>query len=406
MIATGAFVVMALLFILSHQYGNQSLLGFIRWDHLSAFSEAAMIGALADWFAVVALFRHPLGIPIWHTAIIPKRKDEIGRNLANFVETRLLSVENLSHEIERFSAASAAASWLALDENRHRLTEWIGDGLETLVRGFDDGEMRGMVGEVVERRLAALDGASFLSGGLTLLAESGRHEQLIDAGLQRIAEWLPSRRETVREFVQGSVKRTLKWGSVLVPEGVIDKATDRTLEALIQVFMEAAADPNHPLRADISERLTEWIDRLDEDEIWKGKIDEWKAEAISSPKLREMIARLWEEGKEKLLLELQKEDSSTRMYINRAVARFADRLQADTELQATLDERLRSVVITFLDNHHGEIGALIQRIIDSWSGEDLAREMELNLGKDLQFIRLNGTFIGGIVGLIIHLLAG
>ncbi|MCB0711100.1 MAG: DUF445 domain-containing protein [Ignavibacteriae bacterium] len=404
LIATGAFLLMVALFILSHQFGNQSLLFFIRWDHLNAFSEAAMIGALADWFAVVALFRHPLGIPIWHTAIIPKRKDEIGRNLANFVENRLLSVENLSREIERLSIASAAATWLKGEENRNRLSNWLADGLATLVRGFDDSEMRGAVAEVVTRRLTAVDGASLLSSGLNMIVDSGKHHQLIDTGLQRVADWLPSRRETVKEFVEGAVERTLKWGSNLVPDKVIDRATDRTLEALIQVFREAAADPKHPLRADISERIVEWIERLESDVEWREKIDTWKQEAIDSPRLREMIARIWEEGKERLLNDIQEEDSSIRHYISRAVSRFADRLNQDEALRNTLDERLRSVVTTFLNNHHGEIGALVERIIDSWDGDQLANEMELNLGKDLQYIRLNGTFIGGIVGLIIHLL--
>ncbi len=404
LIATGAFLLMAILFIISLQYEGEGLLWVVRWDHLNAFAEAAMIGALADWFAVVALFRHPLGIPIWHTAIIPKRKDEIGRNLANFVETRLLSVENLSCEIERFSAAKAAASWLESKENRGQTTDWLADGLTTLIRGFDDDQMRGIIGDILARRLNSLDGASLLSGGLTMLVESGRHDQLVDTGLHRIAEWLPSRRETVREFVQGTAKRTLKWGNVLVPDRIIDGATDRTLEALIQVFLEAARDPKHPLRADIAERILEWIDRLNTDQELKGKIDEWKAEAIDSPKLRETVARLWEEGKEKLLEELAEPDSTTRGYISHAVDRLAEKLRDDNDLRTQLDERLRSVVITFLNNHHGEIGALVQRTVDSWDGERLAREMELNLGKDLQFIRLNGTFIGGMVGLIIHLL--
>ena len=404
LIATGAFVLMAILFAISLPQGNDSLLFFVRWDHLNAFAEAAMIGALADWFAVVALFRHPLGIPIWHTAIIPKRKDEIGRNLAVFVETRLLSVENLSREIERFSAAGAAATWLEKEENRRRLNDWIADGIGTLVRGFDDEEMRSLLAEVATRRLDTLDGAALLSGGMTMVVDSGKHHQLVDVGLQRIADWLPSRRETVKDFVEGAVKRTLKWGSNLVPDKVIDRATDRTLEALIQVFLEAAADPNHPLRADISDRITEWIVRLEEDEEWRKRINDWKREVINSPRLHEMVARMWEEGKAKLLEELAHPDSSMREYIHRTIDRFADRLRDDEELRTNIDTRLRSVVSTFLNNHHGEIGAIVQRIIDSWDGEELAREMELNLGKDLQYIRLNGTFIGGTVGLIIHLL--
>lgn len=403
LVATGAFLLMALLFAVSLPYDDNRLLWVIRWDHLNAFAEAAMIGALADWFAVVALFRHPLGIPIWHTAIIPKRKDEIGRNLAHFVETRLLSVENLSREIERLSAASAAATWLERPENRDRATEWAADGLETLVRGFDDSEMRRIIGEMALRRLSSLDAASLLSGGLNLLVESGRHHQLVDVGLQYLASWLPSRRETVRQFVQSALKRTLKWGSKLVPDLVVDKATDRTLEALIEVLLAAAADAEHPLRADLNDRIVEWIGRLEQDEEWRGRIDEWKMELVNSPRLHEMSARFWEEGKRRLLDELSTEGSTARGYIRRAIDRLADRLRDDAEFREAIDVRLRSVIATFLGRHHGEIGALVQRVLDSWDAERLSYEMELNLGKDLQYIRLNGTVIGGMVGLLIHL---
>ncbi len=402
-VATGAFLLMTLLFIVSLQFGENPILGAIRWDHLNAFAEAAMIGALADWFAVVALFRHPLGIPIWHTAIIPKRKDEIGRNLANFVETRLLSVENLSREIERFSVANAAARWLEVEANRDKLVGWGADALSSIVRGFDDKEMRGLVTDAVIRRLSAMDAAALLSGGLDMLVQSGRHQQLVDGGLERLAEWLPSRREAVREFVQNNLKRTLKWGSRLVPDLVVEKATDRTIEAFMQVLLEAAADKHHPLRADMNTRIVEWIERLEQDVVWRSKIEGWKDEFINSPRLHEIIDRVWEEGKEKLLDDLAQEDSGTRGHLHKAADRLGEKLRGDAEFRVSIDQRLRSVVTTFLGEHHGEIGAIVQRIIDSWDGERLAEEMELNLGKDLQYIRLNGTFIGGLVGLLIHL---
>lgn len=404
-IATGAFGLMVLLFILSLQFGEETIALFVRWDHLNAFAEAAMIGALADWFAVVALFRHPLGIPIWHTAIIPRKKDEIGRNLAKFVEERLLSVDNLSSEISRLSLAETGARWLESEENRRTLSGWVSDGLGTMVRGFDDAEMNSMIGNVLSRRLNDLDGAALLGGGLSMLVESGRHEVLVDSGLRRVADWLPSRRATVREFVDGAVTRTLKWGSKLVPDGMIERTTDKTLEALIAVIMEAAADKRHPLRSDLARQIELWLSRLEEDPDWHAKIAEWKDEAINSPTVRNLIGKIWQESKEKLLLDLESDESATRGYIERGIARFAERLSSDAELRAAIDERLRSVIITFLNRHHGEIGTLVERIIDSWEGEQLAHEMELNLGKDLQYIRLNGTFIGGVVGLVIHLLA-
>ena len=150
-------------------------------------------------------------------------------------------------------------------------------------------------------------------------------------------------------------------------------------------------------------RIVEWIERLEQDVVWRSKIEGWKDEFINSPRLHEIIDRVWEEGKEKLLDDLAQEDSGTRGHLHKAADRLGEKLRGDAEFRVSIDQRLRSVVTTFLGEHHGEIGAIVQRIIDSWDGERLAEEMELNLGKDLQYIRLNGTFIGGLVGLLIHL---
>jgi uncharacterized membrane-anchored protein YjiN (DUF445 family) len=209
----------------------------------------------------------------------------------------------------------------------------------------------------------------------------------------------------VRDFVRGAVTRTLKWGSLLVPESMIDKATDRTLEALIQVILDAADDPHHPLREDLSNRFTDAIDRLKSDPEWRNRVETWKSEALDSPRLQEMIEEAWEKGKKRFIDDIADENSTTRAGLQKLIDDFAARLGTDERLRATIDERLKSVAVSFLDKNHGEIGALVQRIIESWDARQLSREIELNLGKDLQFIRLNGTFIGGLVGLLIHLLS-
>ena len=404
-VATGAFLLMALIYGLTLRLGSETLIGPIGWDWINAFSEAAMIGALADWFAVVALFRHPLGIPIWHTAIVPKRKEDISRNLADFVESRLLSVDNLRSELGRFSPSMFVASWLAEPQNRSRLNDWISDGLVLVLDQVDDSNLRNSVSTAVREKVESFDISSLMSKGLKILVDQGRHEELIDSGLQRIAEWLPSHRDTVRSFVDGAIERTLKWGSLLVPEGVVDRATEKTLEALIQVFRDAANNSDHPLRSDVSARIEEWIDKLNDDRVVRGRIEGWKEEFLKSDKLQSTIEGLWDQGKLYLNEQLSDQSSPLREQISHIIDRFADRMRDESELRENLDNRFRLFVETFLEQHHSEIGRLVQRIVDSWDGEELARELELNLGPDLQFIRINGTVIGGCVGLIIHLIS-
>ncbi len=403
-IATGAFLVMVAIFFLTNPLGNDTIFWLIRWDHVNAFAEASMVGALADWFAVVALFRHPLGIPIWHTAIIPRKKDDIGRNLGTFVETRLLSVENLRREIGNFSVSRSILQFLSIGENRGRAAGWLADALAAVVRSLDEAHVKDALGAMATARLKEMNAAGLLGRGLDMVIESGRHHELIDHTLRQAAAWIPSRRDTVQEFIERSVQRTLKWGSMLVPNAVIERATEQTLTALIEVLNAAADDPQHPLRADLNARVEAWAEQLKHDPDLTERINRWKDQAIEHETVRNAIGDIWTQARDRLLADLDDPDSRVRAYAVTAVEHFSERLAGDEALQSTIDERLRQGAIGLLSNNHHAIGSLVQRVVDSWEGEQLSREMELNLGRDLQYIRLNGTFIGGFVGLLIHLL--
>lgn len=403
-IATGAFLLMTAIFFLTEPFGTETIFWVIRWDHINAFAEASMVGALADWFAVVALFRHPLGIPIWHTAIIPRKKDEIGKNLGNFVETRLLSIENLSREIGRFSISRSILSYLSTGEHRERTAGWLSEGLAAIVRALDDDQIEGMIGEAVSSRLRGMNAAGLLGSGLDMVIASNKHQELVDQTLRQVATWMPTRRTTIQEFIERSIERTLKWGSRFVPAAVIERATDQTLTALIEVLNEAADNPAHPLRADLNNRVTEWGTRLKSDPELITRINSWKDEVIDNPTLRNSISGIWTQAKSWILEDIEKPDSTIRGYALRAVESFNAKLSTDAELQAMIDTRTRDGVISLLSSNHHAIGELIQRVVDSWDADQLSEELELNLGRDLQYIRLNGTFIGGFVGLVIHII--
>lgn len=399
LIATGVFVAMAALFIVTEHFGNGA-----KWlGYINAFAEAAMVGALADWFAVVALFRHPLGLPIWHTAIIPRKKEEIGRNLASFVDTRLLSIENVSRELERFNPSAMALGFLGDPVNRERVAGWLAEGLGSIVHTLDSAQVEGALADAIANRVRTLDASTLLGKALGTVVEDGRHQQLIDSVLRQVAEWLPSRRDTVHEFIQRATERTLKWGSKLVPKVVINHATDQTLTALIEVVTAAANDPHHPLRADLDARVREWVEKLCDDPDWKQRINTWKEEMLEHPKVRGVIADLWAGLKEWIATDLDAEDSTLRTQARRAIDAFHNRLSGDVGLQQSIDERLRSTALMLLERNQGAIGSVIQRVVDAWDGKKLSEELELAIGRDLQYIRLNGTFIGGIVGLLIHL---
>ncbi len=202
------------------------------------------------------------------------------------------------------------------------------------------------------------------------------------------------------------MEKMLKWGSRLVPEAVVDRATEQVLTAIIEMLEEAAADPVHPMRLEFDQRVHEWTERLKEDPEWSAKVNAWKHEMLDRPELRRTAEGLWGQIRTWLLDDIAAEQSTVRHYALRAVESAHGRLSADLELRRTLDGKLREAAISFLGSHHHTIGMLIQRVVDRWDGKQLSRELELNLGRDLQYIRLNGTFIGGLVGLVIHLVAG
>ncbi|MCE7935180.1 MAG: DUF445 domain-containing protein [Chlorobi bacterium CHB2] len=339
-----------------------------------------------QWWA-----RWPIGLRWWQSS------------LGIFVETRLLSVENLRTEIGRFSAANAALGYLSEPNHRQRAAELLTEGIATIVRQLDDEQVQATIAEAATDKLKDLNASALLGNGLELIVQSGRHQQIIDSALTYLAEWAPTRRDMIRQFIERSLQRTLKWGSNLVPDAVVERATDQVLTALIEVLQQAATNPAHPMREDLNTRAEEWVHRLQQDEELGEKVNQWKDDLVENPTVRGYIAGLWISLKEWMLADAQSDDSTIRSYVLRGIESFHQRLTEDQELRQTIDTKLRSAVISVVSNHHTAIGGVISRIVDSWDGQRLSREIELNLGRDLQYIRLNGTFIGGIVGLLIHL---
>lgn len=404
LIATAALVLMTIVFIIARQYGTQSLVWVVRWDHLAAFAEASMVGALADWFAVVALFRHPMGIPIWHTAIIPKRRDDISRSISAFVETKLLSLENVSAEIDRFSPAAAAVKYLSDPAHRHRAAGWLAGAAGALFNALRDDEVEQILESFASRKLNQMNAAGIIGDGLGLLVESRRHEKLLDNALHYAAQVVPAHRATIREFIDRSIERTLKWGSNLVPDAAVEHITDKVLASLIEVLVNAAEDPAHPLRTDLRVKFEEWADDMKSDAHLQEKVNAWKNDLVNHPRVRGYVADLWAHTKKWVSEDLEKPDSAIHGFALRVVDGFYDRLRHDPEARTLLDNRLRSGAMALLESNHHQIGALVLRVVNQWDGPRLARELELSLGKDLQYIRLNGTLIGGLVGLLIHLI--
>lgn len=397
-IATSAFVIMLFLFIATFKYVNIPAIGY-----LNSFAEAAMVGALADWFAVVALFRYPLGIPIWHTAIIPRKKQEISKNLATFVETRLLSIDNIQGELKNVSASDFIDNFLSNEENKAKIVNFVCSSAQEILLSLNDEEIKTQIADFVSDKLNAVEPAPLLAQGIEVLVQNKHHEKFISSGIVFLADWLPTHKERIKIIIENYLEKILKWGSNLVPDSFVENITDKAIETLIEQLAEAKQNPKHPIRNSIEQKVTEFNHKLRHDPSYGEQLVEWKNSLINNPELQSSITGIWDKLKSSAIDDLQSGDSKIKRSVADLLTSFQEKLKA-TELKDKFDNAFRTSVVSVLQSNHSAIGGMITKVIDSWDGEKLSKEIEVNLGRDLQFIRLNGTIIGGIIGVILHFL--
>jgi uncharacterized membrane-anchored protein YjiN (DUF445 family) len=350
-VATGLLVLAAVVYLVAraNEDGGPGWVGYVR-----AFAEAAMVGALADWFAVTALFRYPLGLPIPHTAIIPRRKDQIGRSLGEFVEGNFLTREVL-----------------------------------------DDRDVQGALGGMVERRLRRVDAAPLLARAVDVSVEGGHHQRLLDGGLRGVATFLEENRATLR----GRLTKESPWW---VPEPLDDRIFNKIFSGVQHFLAEVGDDPDHEVRRSIEARVIELAERLRTDPEMIARVEELKDELLSHPEVQRWFESLWGSVKHATIEAAGNPTSELRVRVTDGLRTLGERLVADEELQAKIDDWLERALAYVVDNYKSEVADLIATTVERWDSKDTSRRIELQVGRDLQFIRINGTVVGGIAGVLIH----
>ena len=396
-LATGLLVLMAVLYALARSLESVHPL----WSWVRAFAEAGMIGALADWFAVVALFRHPFGWRIPHTAIIPNSKDEIAENLANFVQVHFLGPEQIVERLRRLRVADRFAGWLAERDHAELVADKIADSLPALLDKLDDRHMRSFLRESVLSLSDKVPAAPLVGRLVEMLMDSGQHEALLDEGLI-VSKKLLDENE---DFIAGRIEAELRKVPDLFSLKTIfvQKVAGVIVRNLQDGADEIAKDPRHPFRRRFHDKLEEIGHRLRESPEWHEKAEELKQAVLTNPVLTGSLDALWSGVKEELAARLAVDHSS------RLRSRLADfvqesglRLQADAAFQVKLDGWISDGVESLVRSHGHEIGSLIRDTVRRWDGHELAAKLEAQVGADLQYIRINGTLVGGFVGLLLH----
>lgn len=394
MVATGLLLLMAAVFVASHYYRE-----LYPWlNYVRAFAEAAMVGAMADWFAVTALFKHPLGLPIPHTAIIPKRKDEIGESLAQFIKENFLIADVLKPRLQEYSFANHVAEWLSKEDNAKRLTQDSTKFAHWMFDAVDNKAIKQFIREHLQMSLREIPVTPFIGRILDLLTLKDRHQTILDAALRAAWTQLQENKHRLRDKIDSE---SPWWVPSFVDKEIYNKIS---LE-LEQGILRIGSDEGHEARAKFNEGLAEFVEKLknDPDVIRKG--EEIKLELLEHPAFQGYLSDIWGSISSYMLKEIDNPESQLRGRIESGIQSFGKAIIETPELQEQINTWLNNATLHVVTNYRDEISNIITDTVKSWDAEVTSQRVELQVGRDLQFIRINGTLVGGIVGLLIYVIS-
>jgi uncharacterized membrane-anchored protein YjiN (DUF445 family) len=391
-IATGMLVVMAAVFLAANSYDEAwPALGFVK-----AFAEAAMVGGLADWFAVTALFRHPLGLPIPHTAIIPRNKDRIGDTLAAFLRDNFLTPSVVARRMRSVDVAGAIGRFLSNPAPEGRLREGASRLLANLLESLDQERLGGMVKSAVAARIRSLDIAPLLGKTLEAAITQERHVPLMDSIVTGVGRTLDSNEDIIRAMIHQRA------GFVMRLAGLDEKLADAIVDGLRKLTIDMALDENHPLRAKAEESLAQLAWDMQHDPAMRAKVDGWKGEVLDNPAVGEWIGGLWENSRGGLLTAARDPQAAMAGRFGEALRQMGETLQQDPRMKRALNQFARRAAVGAVATYGSGIVTLVSATVRGWDAGTVTSRLENAVGRDLQYIRVNGTLVGGLVGLAIH----
>ncbi|MGL4312735.1 MAG: DUF445 domain-containing protein [Sphingomonas sp.] len=394
LVATGLLVLMASLFLVARALQPAyPALGFLR-----AFAEAAMVGGLADWFAVTALFRHPLGLPIPHTALVPRNKDRIGDTLAAFLRSNFLVPRIVARRMRRLDVAGSVGRWLADPEGggggRLRLGagRLAGDVLESL----DQERLGGMAKSTIAQRLRGLDIAPLIGQALDAAIAQDRHVPLLNGIVRWAGRTLEANEPLIRAMVRERAGSIMRW------TGLDETLANKIIDGLDQMLAEMAVDPGHPLRGKAEEGLKQLAFDLQYDPEMQARVERLKLEIIGNPAMQRWIDGLWEQARVTLIRIARDPAAGRDGRLAEALKALGSTLQSDSRLKTTINRFFRRAAVGTVADYGDGIVRLVSETIRSWDAATITRRLENAVGRDLQYIRVNGTLVGGLVGLVLH----
>jgi uncharacterized membrane-anchored protein YjiN (DUF445 family) len=394
LVATGLLLAMAALYFVARALGDQHP----AWGFVRSFAEAAMVGGLADWFAVTALFRHPLGLPIPHTAIVPRNKDRIGDTLANFLRDNFLIPGVVARRMRRLDVAGAAGRWLANPKgaSEGRLRRGASRLAADMLGSLDQERLGGMVRTTLAQRLRALDISPLLGNALAAAIADQRHIPLLDGIVTWAAKVLEANEPVVRAMVHDRAGSLMRW------TGLDETLANKIIAGLDGLIRDMATEPDHPLRAKAEEGLATLAHDLQHDPAMRERVEGFKSDMLDNPALADWWQGIWEQMRAAMLKIARDPDAMMAGRFGEALRQLGETLQQDQALAETINRFTRRAAVGAAADYGDAIVRLVSETVRGWDARTITGRLENAVGRDLQYIRINGTVVGGLVGLAIH----
>ncbi|MFD6325958.1 DUF445 domain-containing protein [Streptomyces sp. NPDC058442] len=394
--ATGLLLFVAVVYVLAEWASHR---GAGAWaGYVAAAAEAGMVGALADWFAVTALFRYPLGLRIPHTAIIPNKKDQLGVSLGDFVGENFLSEDVVRGRLRAVGIGSRLGAWLAVPEHADRVTAELSAALRGALTVLRDSDVQAVVGEAVTRRANAQEIAPGMGKMLEKVVADGGHKKAVDVVVARAHDWLVLHGDYVMDAVHGGAPG---W----TPRFVDRKVGERVYKELLRFITEMRDMPTHPARGALDRFLADFASDLQSDTDTRARVERLKGEVLGRDEVQDLIASAWTAVRSMIVSAAEDERSELRLRVRASLLSLGARMAADPRMQGKVDGWLESAAVYVVTTYRKEITSLITDTVASWDPEHTTRKIEANIGRDLQFIRINGTVVGSLAGLVIYTVA-
>ena len=393
--ATGLLVVMAAVFIITRAFERR----YPALEFVKAFAEAAMVGGLADWFAVTALFRHPLGLPIPHTAIIPRNKDRIGETLANFLRENFLIPSVVGRRMRNIDVAGAAGRFLQTPAGQgNRIRTGASRLIADIFESLDDERLGGIAKGAIATRIRAMEVSPLLGHALASAINEDRHVPMLEAGIRWMARALDANEPLIREIVHTKANWVLKLA------GLDAKLADAIIDGLTKLTAEMSTDPAHPVRQRVEESLAQLANDLQTRPETRERVEAMKDQLLDNQSVSLWLDALWQKGREAIIRAARNPDAALAGKLGEVLRSMGGTLEKDERIRAAINQFARRAVVGMAASYGGSMVRLVSDTVRGWDARTITARLEAAVGRDLQYIRINGTIVGGLVGLVLHAL--